>query len=82
MEGMLWFDNDPHRSLAAKIKRAVAYYLKKYKQEATVCWVNEQQMDGKIAVQGIRLRAARNVLKNHLIIGVEKDPSTNGNQRP
>jgi hypothetical protein len=28
--GMLWFDSDPHTTLAAKVKKAAAYHITKY----------------------------------------------------
>ena len=51
--GMLWFDNDPHTPLAAKVEKAAAYYLTKYGRTPTVCFVhpsmlpNAQEVDAR-----------------------------------
>jgi hypothetical protein len=42
--GMLWFDNDPHTPLAAKVEKAAAYYLTKYGRTPTVCFVHPSML--------------------------------------
>jgi len=42
--GMLWFDNDPHTALAAKVEKAAAYYLTKYGRTPTVCFVHPSML--------------------------------------
>ena len=42
--GMLWFDNDPHTALAAKVEKAAAYYRTKYGKTPTVCFVHPSML--------------------------------------
>ena len=72
-EGLLWFDNDPKRSLSEKIKRAATRYQSKFSRKPTVCYLNHADYSGKLEnVNGIMLRSAHNVLRHHLWIGVEE----------
>jgi len=74
-EGLLWFDSDPKRNLAAKVARAADRYLFKFGVRPDVCYVNSGQLDGLTGseVDGVRLVPADNVLRHHFWIGVE-DP--------
>ena len=75
-EGLLWFDNDPKRSLTDKITRAATRYQSKFRQKPTICFMNKADFAGKPEkVNGIVLRAAPNVLRHHLWIGVEGNAS-------
>ena len=76
--GMLWFDNDPHTALAAKVARAADYYRQKYGQVAEVCLVHPTMLDGQARSQPIQIQAGkviirgnRAILPGHLWIGVE-----------
>lgn len=70
--GMLWFDNSKD-SLAEKVRRAVAHYVKKYGRRPELCLVpvgteiskEERELDGVI------VRPWRGVLPCHLWIGIE-----------
>lgn len=42
--GMLWFDNDPHTDLSAKVERAATYYRLKYGKSPTVCFVHPSML--------------------------------------
>jgi hypothetical protein len=75
--GMLWFDNDPHTELAAKVARAADYYRQKYGLTPNLCLVHPSMLGssrpgpaeerlGKVAV-----RPNRAVLPGHLWIGNE-----------
>ncbi len=71
-EGLLWFDNDPKRSLKEKIRRAASRYQDKFSQKPTICYINAADIDPDLEkVSNIRLHSARNVLRHHLWIGVE-----------
>lgn len=77
MNGMLWFDNDPKSSVEEKIKKAVAYYLKKYEVKAEVCLINPSQAQGleleKISVAcGVTVRTFTGVTPSHFWVGVEE----------
>ena len=75
--GMLWFDNDPKKSLDLKIEQAVDYYRHKYGCSPDLCLVNpgnllkngaqsETTQTGRIII-----RPFRSVLPGHLWIGME-----------
>ena len=80
--GMLWFDNDPKKSLDIKIEQAVDYYRHKYGRSPDLCLVNP----GNLLKSGeqpetsqagrVMIRPFRSVLPGHLWIGVEeKNPA-------
>jgi hypothetical protein len=69
--GMLWFDNDPKSDLPTKISRAADYYLKKYGRMPDLCLVHPSML-GPVTPkeQGIEVRPNRQVLPNHLWLGI------------
>ena len=71
--GMLWYDNDPNKALAAKVIEAMKYYNEKYGQVPNVCMVNPSALKGVKApeIGKLVVRAYRPVLPGHLWIGVE-----------
>ncbi len=75
--GMLWFDNDPKTDLPTKVMRAAAYYQKKYGASPNLCFVHPSMIrpEGQPA-GGIELRPSRQVLPNHLWLGVNELPTT------
>ncbi len=73
-EGLLWFDSDSRRKLTDKVDQAASHYQTKFGRRPTVCYLNVADFDGLAEVNGIQLRAASNVLRYHLWIGVEHDP--------
>lgn len=66
--GMLWFDNDPKRLPAEKIRRAADYYQNKYGLRPNLVFVNPR--DGETEVSGIAVEASKQVLVNHYWVGV------------
>jgi hypothetical protein len=74
--GMLWFDNDPHTALAAKVDRAADYYHHKYGHIPDMCLVHPSMLGkspdlvhwrtGKVTVLSNKA-----VLPGHLWIGTE-----------
>jgi len=77
--GMLWFDNDPKTSLAAKIERAVDYYRHKYGRNPNLVLIHpsmlpteQKQNDDKLTDDKITIRPYRPVLPGHLWIGIEE----------
>lgn len=72
--GMLWFDNDPKTTLAAKIEKAADYYRHKY-GNPNVCLVHPSVNLAGVTVDGIEIRIWRPVLPHHLWIG--EDESAN-----
>lgn len=69
---MLWYDDDKKSSLEEKVRRAIEFYFVKFNVKANRCWVNPKQMDeGITTVDGVSVKPDREVIKNHLWIGVE-----------
>ena len=54
-EGMLWFDSDGSRSLAAKIEDAARRYREKFGRQPDTCYVNSATLAG--AASGCNLFA-------------------------
>ena len=70
--GMLWFDNDPKTSLAAKVIRAADYYTHKYGRVPNLCLVHPNTLGEKTPeLEAIAVRPYRPVLPDHLWIGIE-----------
>ena len=74
--GLLWYDDDPRKSLDAKITQATTRYLEKYGRAPNACVVNPAVARGGNCA-GLRLIAARAIRPNYLWIGVE-DASGDG----
>jgi hypothetical protein len=70
--GLLWFDDDPQRSLTEKVTRAAAHYQQRFGRRPTLCYVNPATLGhaAEPAVAGVQLAAGRTVLPNHFWIGV------------
>jgi phosphotransacetylase len=68
--GMLWFDNDPKKSLADKVLDAADYYRKKYRAVVNCCYVHPSMIqDGELQVDNVVVKANKSVLPNHLWMG-------------
>ncbi len=74
--GLLWFDNDPQRGLAAKVEEAASRYREKFGVVPNTCYVSQAEWDKSGAVAspkaGLRVLPARNILPHHFWIGVEE----------
>lgn len=70
-EGLLWFDDDPARSLTDKVGRATKRYRQKYGRAPDVCYVHPKMMGGAEAQLGdVRVLPACTVQPNHFWLGV------------
>ena len=70
MTGMLWFDNDPKRPLEDKVQRAAQHYQVKNGRAPNLCCVHPSL--AKVEKIGeVTIRAMREVMPNHFLIGVE-----------
>lgn len=73
--GMMWFEKEKI-TLEEKIQRAVEYYRAKYGVQPNFCLVRlgtlDGRMGGEMQVGDVVVREQRNVLPNHLWIGIEK----------
>jgi hypothetical protein len=81
---MLWFDDDPKRSIAEKVERAAQRYREKYGVAPNLCYANPtsladspESVQPKTAAAGgskglprITLKHARSILPNHFWLGV------------
>jgi hypothetical protein len=72
--GLLWFDNDPGRSVAAKAMDAAERFTEKFGVAPDVCYVNSRALkEGDLVIpfhEGkLRLTPASNILVNHFWIG-------------
>lgn len=47
-EGLLWFDDNPTRSVGDKIERAVQRYQQKYGHDPDVCYVHESEIRAQL----------------------------------
>ena len=73
--GLLWYDNDPKRSLEAKIVAAVERYEAKFGKRPNACYVNPASLNaGAVQVKGLRVVGAENVLPHHFFVGVLESP--------
>jgi len=73
--GMLWFDNDPHTTLKAKVDRAASYYRQKYGHLPNLCLVNPSMLPTQESETGkVTIRSNRSIQPGHLWIG-EDHPS-------
>jgi hypothetical protein len=73
--GMLWFDNDSKMDLSSRVKRAVAYYRKKYGAEPNACFVHPSMLTNtKLDPGSVKIFANNTIMPNHFWIGCQKDP--------
>ncbi len=78
--GLLWFDNDPQRSIAAKAVEAARRYREKFGAAPNTCYVNQAALSGAELIvplqvpenAALRLRPAPNILPHHFWIGIEE----------
>jgi len=69
--GLLWFDDDPRRSLAEKIEEAARRYREKFGMDPDTCYVNPSTLgDGKLNGTRVHVVPAPQVLPHHLLLGV------------
>ncbi len=70
-QGMLWFENDPKKSLSTIIKEGSDYFEKKYGRKPTGCNVHRERLVGEKDYDKKFIRPDKSILKNHYLIGVE-----------
>ncbi len=79
--GMLWFDNDSSQTFDWKVRRAAAYYQKKYGQFPSLCYVHPTMLEsnpvesanGPYKTGQVEVRCVPWVLPNHFWIGNNGD---------
>ncbi len=66
-QGLVWYDNDPKKTLDVKMTEAAKRYQEKFGAEPTICYLNPAHIDAKRASFGkLRLVSAPKVRPNHL----------------
>lgn len=89
--GLLWFDDDPHKRLEDKVLKAAAHYERKYGQRPDLCVVHPSTFAGRGNGNGngaharragsVEIRPGRSVLPDHLWLGLDEhhhDPAAIG----
>ena len=72
-EGLLWFDDNPSRTLAEKIASAARRYRQKFGATPNVCFVHPSAADGECEVGGVTVAPLRSVLRHHFWVGVRAE---------
>ena len=84
---MLWYDDDPKRSLEEKLARAIEHMRSKYGQIPKLCFVHPSAISGLqgkqpvVTVDGMKIKLVpqRRVLRNHFSL-VIPDMGDHSNQ--
>jgi len=71
--GMLWYDDNPTRSLVKKVALAAAHYRKTRGVVPDICLVHPSALDdGAVEVGVITVKSSPTVLRHHFWLGQEK----------
>ncbi|MCL4300736.1 MAG: hypothetical protein KJ077_33675 [Anaerolineae bacterium] len=68
LTGLMWSADAPREAITLTLANAVACFEQKFGYPPDAAYLNERQFDPAIAVAGIRLHPARNVLKNTVFV--------------
>jgi len=70
----MWFDNDPHRPLEEKVKKAVQRYREKFGRVPNICYVNPDLLSGdEIRLKSVRVVASSRILPNHFLVSFAEE---------
>jgi hypothetical protein len=69
--GMLWLDDDRHRSFEEKVSRAVEYYEEKYGRFPEMCLVHTGMLENATQLGKVRVEPIANVLPHHFWLGMQ-----------
>ena len=71
----VWYDDNPQKSIGAKIEDAVSHYTQRYGCQPDICLLNEAVLPEDYARFGfkttIKVMPARNVPRNYFWVGNE-----------
>jgi hypothetical protein len=68
--GLLWFENDTKKALNQRVQEAIERYREKFGKSPNTCYVHPQDLNGHgLSLEGMRIVAASNILRNHLWVG-------------
>jgi len=85
--GLVWYSDDPGKSLADKIGQAAKRYRKKHGEQPDVCYVHPSSLsdndNAKVKTVGnVRVSSLPTVLVHHFWIGVEDGDAYRWRTRP
>lgn len=67
--GLLWFDDNPGRTLTEKIQHLARHYRQKFGHIPNLCYVHVSTVTKPTKIDNILVHPARNVSPNYLWIG-------------
>lgn len=70
--GLLWFDDNPTRTLQEKIELAIRRYTQKYGHTPNTCYVHPSALSSKQQLRSMHIIPKSNILLHHLWIGEEE----------
>jgi hypothetical protein len=84
-QGLLWFDDNTHRTLEDKVTRAAHHYQQKHGRWPNTCYVNPADHNGVSAVtigaHSVKVLPAVNCLRSHYWIGEAEAKKRSGGER-
>lgn len=69
--GLMWYDDDPRKSLEMKIQQAAVRYREKHGCAPTACFVSARAGVASRIYNGMRIAPLRTVRANYLWLGVD-----------
>ncbi len=75
--GLLWYRENPKQPIEETVQRAADFYRAKYNVVPNVCHMHPRMLPPTgepRTIAGISCKPARNVILNHLWLGVENQP--------
>lgn len=70
--GLLWFDDNPKLSLAAKVENAARRYRERFGRCADVCYVHPQTLLGAMSMPDrVQVIALSTIRPDHFWVGVK-----------
>ncbi len=72
--GLLWYDNDPKKALEQRVREAMDRYREKFGRAPNTCYIHPADLNGRaLALEGVRVLAASNILRNHVWVGYDEE---------
>jgi len=72
--GLLWYDNDPKKTLEQRVREAMERYREKFGRAPNTCYIHPADLNGHtLALEGVRVLAASNILRNHVWVGYDEE---------
>lgn len=72
----VWYDDNPKKSISAKIDEAVVRYKQKYGKAPKVCMLNEKTQTedyAGVAANGFQVLPVKHIRQNYFWIGMESN---------